>query len=149
MSIESILEGRPKPLSVSPETPIRAAAEIMASKRIGFLLVLNEDGSLFGVVSERDIVRDVGSGGDRYGERAVSGITTTSVQTCDPGDDAHDVFDRMTAGKFRHMPVARSGTIEGVVSMSDLLRRFEEESSPEAKTKAFQAFFSGEAIPGG
>ena len=46
------------------------------------------------------------------------------------------------------MPVERDGRIEGVVSMSDLLRQFEKESSPEAKTKAFQAFFSGEAIPG-
>ncbi|MDW3205164.1 MAG: CBS domain-containing protein [Alphaproteobacteria bacterium] len=149
MTIATIIEGRPKPLNVTPSDSIQNAAEIMSEHRIGFLLVLNEDESLFGVISERDIVHDVAVGGGDYGKRPVSGIATTAVKTCLPTDDPHDIFERMTAGRFRHMPVAQNGAIIGVVSMSDLLRHFEQESSPAARTKAFQAFFSGDAIPGG
>ncbi|MBO6836254.1 MAG: CBS domain-containing protein [Alphaproteobacteria bacterium] len=149
MSIATIIEGHPAPLSVAPDNTIQNAAEIMSEHRIGFLLVLNEDGSLFGVISERDIVHDVAVGGGDYAKRPVSGIATTAVKTCLPTDDPHDIFERMTAGKFRHMPVAEAGAIIGVISMSDLLRHFEQESTPAARAKAFQAFFSGDAIPGG
>lgn len=148
MSIEEIIAGHPEPLSVKPEDGIRAAARIMAEKRIGFLLLLKPGGGLAGVVSERDIVRDVAHGETEFGTRPVSEIATTSVQTCAPEDDPHDVFDRMNQGKFRHMPVERGGAIVGVVSMSDLLRHFEKAASPEAKAAAFQAFFEGGAVPG-
>ena len=71
VNIATILEGRADPLSISPGASIRSAAEIMASNRIGFLLILNDDGSLYGVVSERDIVRDVSAGGEGFGTRTV------------------------------------------------------------------------------
>lgn len=149
MSLSEILENHTDPLSVEPDTSIAAAAKIMADRRIGFLLILNSDGSLHGVISERDIVRDVAAGNEGFDSRSVSGIATRSVQTCSRNDDPHQVFDRMTKGKFRHMPVAEDGRIQGVVSMSDLLRHFEKASSPDARAKAFQAFFSGDAVPGG
>lgn len=148
MTIASIIEGRRDPLSISKQGTVQEAATIMAQNRIGFVLILNADGSLVGIVSERDIVRRVSKGDSKLSARNVMEIATVEIKTCSPDDDPHAVFDRMTQNKFRHMPVAQNGKILSVVSMADLLRYFEQESSPAERAKAFEAFFDGTAIPG-
>lgn len=148
MTIASIIADRRDPLSIGKEGTVQEAAVIMAKNRIGFVLILNSNGSLAGIVSERDIVRSVSQGDSKLSSRNVMEIATVEIKTCSPEDDPHAVFDRMTQNKFRHMPVEQDGKILSVVSMTDLLRYFEQESSPAERAKAFEAFFDGSAIPG-
>lgn len=149
MGIGTIIAARGAPLSLSPTDTVGAAAGLMAERRIGFLLILEASGALAGVISERDIVREVAAGSNGLSDRPALDIATKAVTTCGPNDDPHDIFALMNERKFRHMPVEEGGKIIGVVSMSDLLRQFEAESAPDAKAKAFQAFLSGEMVPGG
>lgn len=149
MGIGAIIAARGTPLALNPDDTVGAAARLMADRRIGFLLILDAADGLAGVISERDIVREVGVGSEGLSDRPALDIATKTVTTCGPDDDPHDVFALMNDRKFRHMPVEEGGKIIGVVSMSDLLRQFEAESAPDAKAKAFQAFLSGEMVPGG
>ena len=121
MSLSEILENHSDPLSVEPDTSIAAAAKIMADRRIGFLLILNSDGSLHGVISERDIVRRMADTPGQTLPQAVEDLMTKDVLTCAPADSMIDVLKRMTEGKFRHMPVMDGTSLVGMITVGDVV----------------------------
>lgn len=107
-------------VTIQPDVTLADAARLLAEKRIGAAVVSTDGKTPIGILSERDIVRQLGSKGVDVLSNPISEIMTRSVQTCAPGDDAMAVLERMTEGRFRHMPVIdQDGAMLGVVSIGD------------------------------
>ena len=109
-------------VTVSPSLTVAMAAQMLSQKKIG-ALVISEDGkSLAGIVSERDIVREIGRrGADCLGE-SVRSIMTARVVTCTRSEPTDNVLQKMTDGRFRHIPVVEGGLLIGLISIGDVVK---------------------------
>jgi CBS domain-containing protein len=123
MSLKTILAAKAgNIICIEPTADLAAAAKLLSTHRIGALMVLGAGGRLVGILSERDIVRtmaDVGSAGLQL---PVAQVMTRNVSTCDVNDSISSVMDRMTKGKFRHMPVLDEDRLAGLISIGDALK---------------------------
>lgn len=107
-------------VTIGPQASVTEAARLMAERRIG-AVVVSEDGHVpAGIISERDIVRELGRRGPAVLDEPVSAIMTARIVTCVTGDDAMFVLEQMTNGRFRHLPVVdEDGRMLGLVSIGD------------------------------
>jgi CBS domain-containing protein len=118
-------------VTVKPGDSVDTMLEVLAEHSIGAVVVSADGTSIDGIVSERDVVRQlVSSGRDMLG-RAVSDIMTTEVQTAGLDDDLVDIATTMTNGRFRHMPVVVDGRLKGIVSLGDVVKHRLEEIQAE------------------
>jgi CBS domain-containing protein len=123
MSLKSILINKGNQVvSIDTAADLAAAAKLLTKHSIGVLVVLDVDGRLVGILSERDIVRAMSENGIAALQLPVAEVMTRSVSTCDVNDAISSVMERMTKGKFRHMPVLENGSLAGIVSNRDLLK---------------------------
>lgn len=103
-------------------TSVARIAEVLSTRRIG-AIVISEDGKkLGGIVSERDVVREIGRRGPICLNDPVDSIMTAKVITCSRGDVAEDVLQKMTDGRFRHVPVVENGDLIGLISIGDVVK---------------------------
>jgi CBS domain-containing protein len=109
-------------IAATPETSIAEAAAILAKRRIGALVVLEDGARLTGIVSERDIVRAISAHGAEALEKSVGSIMTRAVMTCGEGDSINELMSLMTEGRFRHLPVVERGRLTGIVSVGDVVK---------------------------
>ncbi len=109
-------------LTIKSGDTISAAAAILSEKRIGALVVSDNGKSVDGILSERDIVREIGKNGVGCMSNCVRELMTSSVIACAPGDSVISLMGKMTDGHFRHMPVMEDGALIGVVSIGDVVK---------------------------
>ncbi|MBE0413324.1 CBS domain-containing protein [Yoonia sp.] len=109
-------------VSVKPTDHVRAAVTLLSEKRIGTVVVSHDGVSLDGILSERDIVRELGRRGALCLDEPVSGMMTANLITCTAGDTADDVLQKMTDGRFRHLPVMDDGKMIGLISIGDVVK---------------------------
>ena len=114
--------------SVAPTDSVLRAIEIMATKHIGALLVMHQ-GSLIGVISERDYARKVVLMDRSSRDTPVSDIMTSPAVTVTPEDTVHHCMQIMTERRFRHLPVVDSGRVVGMLSIGDLVKAVMEEQT--------------------
>jgi CBS domain-containing protein len=107
--------------SVAPDDTVFRALEIMAEHNVGALVVL-EGGNLVGVLSERDYARKVILRGLASRDVHVGDLMTREVVTVGPDDTVGGCMQRMTAGRFRHLPVVDGERVVGVVSIGDVVK---------------------------
>jgi CBS domain-containing protein len=124
--------------TVTPGTTIAQVSQQLSVRRIGSVLVLDDEGSVAGIVSERDIVRALASRGAKVLDLDASQVMTRDVVTCDPDDSIDQVMEIMTRGRFRHLPVVRHGELLGLVSIGDIVKSRLEETQHE--TEALKAY---------
>ena len=125
MLISQILRDKPiqEILGVKPGSKVAAAAALLSEKKIGGVLVADSSGGRpFGIVTERDIVRELGKRGAVCLEDKVDDIMTRDLITCEPGDRAIRVLQVMTEKRFRHMPVMDGDKLVGLVSIGDVVK---------------------------
>jgi CBS domain-containing protein len=108
--------------SVAESASLKEAAELLDSRKVGAMVILNEGGALIGVISERDIVRAVARGGPAALKSLVSEAMTRQVVTAKPRETIEAAMDRMTDRRIRHLPVVDGGRLMGVVSIGDLVK---------------------------
>lgn len=108
--------------SVNKRETLTALVRTLHEKKLGALVVLDESGNMAGVISERDVVRALSERGDGALNDAVERHMTSDVVTATSDEDAVSVLEKMTAGRFRHMPVIHEGELIGVVSIGDLVK---------------------------
>ncbi|MGZ2257655.1 CBS domain-containing protein [Roseobacter sp. A03A-229] len=109
-------------VTVSPTTLVAEAAKVLSEKRIGTVVVSRDGNSPDGILSERDIVREIGARGAGCLSHSVDTLMTTKLVTCGSDDAADHVLQKMTDGRFRHMPVVEGGKLVGVISLGDVVK---------------------------
>lgn len=119
-------------VSVRSTWTVNEAIRILGEKRIGAVVVSDDDKSALGILSERDIVRALMRDGAEILNGPISGLMTRKLSTCRTGDDALNVLERMTAGRFRHMPVMdEHEQMIGLISIGDVVSARLKELSAE------------------
>jgi CBS domain-containing protein len=119
-------------VTIEPSASLAEAARLLAEWRIGAALVLGADRRIIGIISERDIVRALAANGAAALQESVSQTMTRRVETCSESETVASIMERMTAGKFRHMPVVDQGRLVGVVSIGDIVKHRVQEMERES-----------------
>ncbi|MDW3206944.1 MAG: CBS domain-containing protein [Alphaproteobacteria bacterium] len=124
MSVAALLSKKPSDsiITVSAETSIREASELLAKHRIGAVVVTEDKDRVVGILSERDIVRGLAARGASVMTQKVADLMTAPVETCTPSEAADDIMRRMSDGRFRHMPVTEGTKLVGVISIGDVVK---------------------------
>lgn len=126
-TIREILDNKGHQIwSVSPDTKIFEALQLMAEKNIGALVVLNGD-KLVGIISERDYARKVALKGKTSKETPIRDIMTPKVLYVTPEKTAEDCMALMIEKRIRHLPVYEQDKLIGVVSIGDVVKAVIEE----------------------
>ena len=120
-------------VSIEPTANLHTAAKLLSSRKIGALVILGAGARLAGILSERDIVRVVADKGASALESPVGQAMTRDVMTCTEDDTCADIMERMTTGKFRHLPVLRDNALIGLVSIGDVVKQRVEEIERETE----------------
>ena len=107
-------------------------AGTLADRKIGAIVIV-DGGKMSGIISERDIVRAVAHDGVVALERSATDYMTRDVVTCGQQETIHDVMQKMTAGRFRHLPVVENGNLVGIISIGDVVKRRIAEVEQEAR----------------
>ena len=109
-------------VTVPPSMTVSDAARILSEKRIGTVIVSASGTTADGILSERDIVREIGARGAGCLPNSVETLMTTKLVTCSANDKADEVLRKMTDGRFRHMPVVENGELHGIISLGDVVK---------------------------
>ncbi len=122
-TVSAILAGKGRDLvSIEPNASLASAVALLAEKRIGAVLILGADRRVVGILSERDIVRVLAERGSAALGEPISQTMTRRVLTCTETDTVASVMERMTEGKFRHLPVVDQGRTVGIISIGDVVK---------------------------
>lgn len=108
--------------TVPTGTDVRHVAGILATRKIGTVVVSNDGKTILGIVSERDIVSEVARNGEVCLTAPIETIMTKVVQCCACAESADSVLERMTSGRFRHMPVLEADQMVGLISIGDVVK---------------------------
>jgi CBS domain-containing protein len=111
--------------TIPPEAAVSELLALLAEHNIGAAVVVSDDGidqRVVGMVSERDVVRQVHRQRSALLGTSVAEIMSTTVTTCEPQDDLVDVLRLMTERRFRHIPVLVDGQLGGLVSIGDIVK---------------------------
>lgn len=120
-------------VSVQPHRTLAETTRMLAEKRIGAVVVMGAAEELLGILSERDIVRALGTDGAAALDLPVSKIMTAKVVTCRSQTSVDELMEIMTAGRFRHVPVVEDGRVIGIVSIGDVVKHRVAEIEAESK----------------
>jgi len=128
MTVKAILSRKGGDVvTIAPTANLTAAVQLLAQRRIGAIVVTGPDNRVAGILSERDIVRTLSERGPAALDENVGTVMTRKVTTCTEADTIASLMERMTEGKFRHLPVVDQGRLVGVISIGDVVKyRMEE-----------------------
>jgi CBS domain-containing protein len=133
MKVASILKGKGgHVVTVKPDTPISTAVRELTSKGIGALVVSEDGATVLGILSERDIVQALALYGARLLDLHVSDVMVRRVVTCSADDTITRIMADMTRHRIRHLPVVEHGTMQGIVSIGDVVKHRLDELETEA-----------------
>lgn len=124
MIVQQILtsKGQGGVITVTPETKVSKAAELLTQHRIGGVIVSPDGKEVQGILSERDIVRHLSRTGAGCLDQRVDELMTPDPVCCTRQDTADSVLTRMTEGRFRHLPVVEDGVLSGIVTIGDVVK---------------------------
>ena len=123
MTVSMILAGKGRDVvTIEPNATLADAVKLLAEKRIGAVVILGADRRVVGILSERDIVRAVAENGRDALDGPVSAAMTRKVSTCHERETISTIMERMTIGKFRHVPVVDRDRLIGIVSIGDVVK---------------------------
>jgi CBS domain-containing protein len=119
-------------LTIEPTATLAAAANLLAEHKIGAVVITGPDRQVIGILSERDIVRALAQSGPAALDQQVGQVMTRKVVTCSEAETVSSLMERMTQGKFRHLPVVERGRLSGIVSIGDVVKYRLEEMEKES-----------------
>ncbi len=132
MQVTSILTNKGQQIfSISPDATVAQLVDALCEHRVGALLVLDGSGNIAGIVSERDVVRALGTNPNALTD-TVAAIMTSEVVTAADSADVAELMQIMTERRIRHIPVLDdSGTLAGLVSIGDVVKNRMDELETE------------------
>ena len=123
MFLEQILKEKGGQVySVAESATLKECAELLEKRKVGAMVILNGAGGLIGVISERDIVKNIAKSGVTALSATVGQVMTRQVVTAKPRDTVESAMNWMTDRRIRHLPVIEGGRMIGVVSIGDLVK---------------------------
>jgi CBS domain-containing protein len=133
MLIAQILAGKGRDVvTTRPDATIAEVAKLLKVKRIGAVVVIDADGALCGIISERDLAIGLADHGAKLLEMRVRKLMTAEVVTCSPDDGLGQLMKQMTERRFRHLPVIENGKMVGIISIGDVVKHRLQELETEA-----------------
>jgi len=120
--------------TASPHETVAAAAALLHARRVGAIVIVDQQDRVVGILSERDVVRVVAEEGAAGLNRPISTCMTRDVVFAEPGETVHSLLERMTDRRIRHLPVLKDGRLSGLVSIGDLVKSKIAETEAEAET---------------
>ena len=134
MNVKSILAAKGGDIiSIEPTADLAAAVKLLSAHRIGAVIIRGAGGRIAGILSERDIVRALAEHGPNALTLPVGQVMTRNVATCCEDDTVASIMERMTEGKFRHMPVVERDNLVGLISIGDVVKQRVEEIERESE----------------
>lgn len=124
MLVQQILKSKSDDgvVTVAPGSRLAEAAQLLATRRIGAVVVSPDGKAAVGILSERDIVRELAQSGAACLETTVDAVMTREIVGCALKDSSDEVLAAMTTGRFRHMPVLERGEMVGLISIGDVVK---------------------------
>ena len=124
MLVQQILKAKSsaRVITIEPEARVSDAAQVLAAERIGTVVVSSDGKRADGILSERDIVRELGRRGNGCLNDQVTELMTKEIVTCTRSASAVEILQKMTDGRFRHMPVLEDGELVGLISLGDVIK---------------------------
>lgn len=118
--------------TIDPRKFLRSAVKILVDNRIGALPVIGTDKILKGIISERDIIREVHRS-DNFQDLNVEQVMTKNVITCSLEARANEIMEMMTLHRIRHVPIVDGRVLHGIVSIGDVVSRLLNKYKDEAE----------------
>ena len=132
MIVSKILKDKGRQVfTVTKETTVSQIASILAQKRIGAIVVIDQNGIVEGIISERDIVRGLAQFGVSVLEKPALDLMTRNVITRGLNADIDELMQEMTISRIRHLPIIDEGKLVGVISIGDVVKNRVEELERE------------------
>ena len=123
MTVKEILSRKGTDVvTAEPNATLSDAVQLLAAHRIGAVVITGADRRIVGILSERDIVRTLAEKGAKALESPIGEVMTRKVITCGVGETVSEIMERMTVGKFRHVPVIEQGRLAGIISIGDVVK---------------------------
>lgn len=125
MRVQQILKSKNSDavITISPDISVAKAADVLAEHKIGSLVVSPDGGNTaVGILSERDIVRELAKSGAGCLTKNVEEYMTRELVTTTATSDVQEVMQQMTDGRFRHMPVLDGDRLVGLITMGDVVK---------------------------
>ena len=133
MTVKAILSRKGSDVAtIAPTATLSDAVKQLAERRIGALVVTGPDNRVAGILSERDIVRALAARGPDSLQESIASVMTRKVSTCTEAETVAVIMERMTQGKFRHLPVVEQGRLAGIISIGDVVKLRVEEIEGES-----------------
>jgi CBS domain-containing protein len=124
MTVKTVLSTKgSEVITVAPTATLEEAITALTRHGIGALVVLGAEERIIGILSERDIVRALAEHGAGALNKPLSQSMTRTVVTCGENDTISEIMDRMTRGRFRHIPVVEQERLVGIVSIGDVVKQ--------------------------
>ncbi|MHA1547242.1 MAG: CBS domain-containing protein [Alphaproteobacteria bacterium] len=142
MTVATILQNKGRDvISLGPTATMAQVAKVLAKRKIGAVLVCQDGGELCGIISERDVVRAIGTDGAGVLDHPVSQHMTANVTTCTAADTIEQCMVLMTTGRFRHLPIMENGKLVGLVSIGDIVK--ERIAAAERESEEMRSYIGG------
>lgn len=124
MLVQQILKSKSDDgvVTIAPGASLAEAAQLLATRKIGAVVVSPDGKTVAGILSERDIVREIASRGAGCLPEGIDTVMTRTIVTCAREDTAEAVLGLMTQGRFRHMPVVDGAEMVGLISIGDVVK---------------------------
>ena len=134
MILEQILKEKGGQVySIAESATLKEAADLLDARRVGAMVILSEAGGVIGVISERDIIRNIARIGAAALKCTVGEVMTRSIITARAHQTLEAAMDQMTDRRIRHLPVVEGGRLLGVISIGDLVKWRIAEASAEVE----------------
>ena len=109
-------------VTVPPGSSVGDAAKTLSTRKIGAVVVSEDGKQMAGILSERDIVRAIGANGPGCLTDPVQSLMTSKIVSATRDETVDSVLGKMTAGRFRHMPVMEGTQMVGLISIGDVVK---------------------------
>ena len=123
MKIGDVVHHKPSQdvVTIGPDATVRELLALLAQHNVGALVVSEDGTTVSGIVSERDVVRQLLSD-EGLLDAPVSRIMTSEVHTCAAQDTVNELMQTMTERRIRHVPVVAEGRLTGIISIGDVVK---------------------------
>lgn len=123
MNVAAVLKAKGRAVATAhKETPMEDIATQLAHRKIGAIVIVDDQEKLVGIISERDLVRAVADNGALVLSQPAGKVMTADVTTCEESNTIDELMGIMTKGRFRHIPVVDNEKIVGIISIGDVVK---------------------------